>query len=107
MQSDVIVRQERQLPLKPLLPVMVWFHGGGYVRGGSYQFGPAFMMREDIVLVTVNYRLGVLGNLHIFLLTSPPKIFIVAPSRLSTSHCHLLSASINQNVLHYYLNDQK
>nr|CAH0104239.1 unnamed protein product [Daphnia galeata] len=48
---------------KPQLPVMVWFHGGGYVRGGSHQFGPAFLMREDIVLVTVNYRLGVLGFL--------------------------------------------
>lgn len=48
--------------MKPLLPVMIWFHGGGYVKGSSSQFGPQFMMREDIVLVTVNYRLGVLGN---------------------------------------------
>lgn len=62
IQSDETSRQDRQQ--KPLLPVMVWFHGGGYVRGGSHQFGPAFLMREDIVLVTVNYRLGVLGNLH-------------------------------------------
>jgi len=47
-----------------LMPVMVWFHGGGYVRGGSSQFGPQFLMREghDVVLVTVNYRLGVFGN---------------------------------------------
>lgn len=62
MQSDDTSRQGRQQ--KPLLPVMVWFHGGGYVRGGSHQFGPAFFMREDIVLVTVNYRLGVLGNFY-------------------------------------------
>lgn len=55
-------RKNRQLHVRPLLPVMVWFHGGGYVRGSSSQFGPQFMMREDIVLVTVNYRLGVLGN---------------------------------------------
>lgn len=62
--DDTTIRQERQLPApKPLLPVMVWFHGGGYVRGGSHQFGPAFMMRENIVLVTVNYRLGLLGFL--------------------------------------------
>jgi carboxylesterase type B len=61
IQSDETSRQDRQQ--KPLLPVMVWFHGGGYVRGSSHQFGPAFLMREDVVLVTVNYRLGVLGNL--------------------------------------------
>ena len=58
------IRQDRQMQVKPLLPVMVWFHGGGYIRGGSQQFGPQFFMREDIVLVTVNYRLGVFGNLH-------------------------------------------
>ncbi|XP_046655039.1 esterase E4-like [Daphnia pulicaria] len=61
IQSDETSRQDRQQ--KPLLPVMVWFHGGGYVRGSSHQFGPAFLMREDVVLVTVNYRLGVLGFL--------------------------------------------
>ena len=42
---------------------MVWFHGGAYNRGGSHQFGPQFLMREDVVLVTVNYRLGPLGFL--------------------------------------------
>ncbi|XP_063223685.1 venom carboxylesterase-6-like [Bacillus rossius redtenbacheri] len=45
------------------LPVMVWFHGGGWVSGaGTSQFyGPTFLMDHDIVLVTVNYRLGPLG----------------------------------------------
>jgi|688.fasta_scaffold1859890_2 hypothetical protein len=60
IQLDENILQDRHQ--KPQFPVMVWFHGGGYVRGGSHQFGPAFLMREDIVLVTVNYRLGVLGN---------------------------------------------
>lgn len=55
---------------------MVWFHGGGYVRGGSHQFGPAFMMRENIVLVTVNYRLGVLGNLHFLSFHNRPNLTI-------------------------------
>lgn len=61
-QSEGGHRQSRQSQPISLLPVMVWFHGGGYVRGGSHQFGPQFFMREDIVLVTVNYRLGVLGK---------------------------------------------
>jgi para-nitrobenzyl esterase len=45
------------------LPVMVWVHGGGNTRGtGSDRFtdGTAFA-RDGIVLVTLNYRLGLLG----------------------------------------------
>jgi para-nitrobenzyl esterase len=45
-------------------PVMVWFHGGGYQDGaGSHMYsqGENLVAREDIVMVTVNHRLGVLG----------------------------------------------
>ncbi|MFD6886670.1 carboxylesterase/lipase family protein [Streptomyces sp. NPDC059957] len=45
------------------LPVMVWIHGGALTRGSSavpvYE-GSAFA-RDGVVLVSVNYRLGVLG----------------------------------------------
>jgi para-nitrobenzyl esterase len=50
--------------LRPL-PVMVWLHGGGNHDGtGSQTFydGTAFA-RDGVVLVTLNYRLGVLGFL--------------------------------------------
>lgn len=44
-------------------PVMVWLHGGGNTTGagslGAYD-GGAFT-RDGIVLITVNYRLGLLG----------------------------------------------
>jgi len=47
-------------------PVMVWIHGGGFVGGsgamGLYQ-GARLASRGDVVLVTVNYRLGILGFL--------------------------------------------
>ena len=47
------------------LPVMVWFHGGGYTNGagsqGTYE-GTKFA-RRGVVIVTVNYRLGALGFL--------------------------------------------
>ena len=45
------------------LPVMVWLHGGGNVNGtGSQTFydGTAFA-RDGVVLVTLNYRIGILG----------------------------------------------
>lgn len=41
-----------------LLPVMVWFHGGGWMCGGSVMYGPDYLLDRDIVLVTTNYRLG-------------------------------------------------
>lgn len=49
---------------KVLRPVMVWFHGDNFVtgHGDDSLYGPDYFMRKDVVLVTFNYRLGVLGN---------------------------------------------
>ncbi|XP_076396750.1 uncharacterized protein LOC100876166 [Megachile rotundata] len=46
-------------------PVLVFFHPGGFYSfsGQSFYFGPQYLMDKDIVLVTVNYRLGTLGFL--------------------------------------------
>ncbi|XP_034181508.2 uncharacterized protein LOC117604963 [Osmia lignaria lignaria] len=46
-------------------PVLVFFHPGGFYffSGQSLYFGPQYLMDKDIVLVTVNYRLGSLGFL--------------------------------------------
>ncbi|XP_013141631.1 PREDICTED: cholinesterase 1-like [Papilio polytes] len=51
-------------PTKPL-PVMLWIHGGGFTSGsGSDEmFGPDFLIRHDVILVSFNYRLEVLGFL--------------------------------------------
>ncbi|XP_023016954.2 esterase E4 isoform X1 [Leptinotarsa decemlineata] len=47
------------------LPVMVFFHGGGWLAGGgnSLWYGPDIFLDRDIVLVVTNYRLGALGFL--------------------------------------------
>jgi para-nitrobenzyl esterase len=44
-------------------PVMVWIHGGGYVGGSpsSALYSGQSLSREGVVVVTVGYRLGVLG----------------------------------------------
>nr|AHJ81343.1 carboxylesterase [Locusta migratoria] len=44
-------------------PVMFWIHGGGWIDGGSNSYEPDFLLNHDIVLVTINYRLGPLGFL--------------------------------------------
>nr|XP_051686083.1 cocaine esterase isoform X6 [Oryctolagus cuniculus] len=44
------------------LPVMVWIHGGSLVIGlASMYDGSALVAFEDVVVVTIQYRLGVLG----------------------------------------------
>lgn len=45
------------------LPVLVWIHGGGFSIGfaGRYLYGPSYLVRHDIILVTLNYRLGPYG----------------------------------------------
>ena len=49
-------------------PVMVWFHGGGYTIGsGSWPLydGTNLARRGDVVVVTVNHRLGIFGYLQL------------------------------------------
>ncbi|XP_046991138.1 venom carboxylesterase-6-like isoform X4 [Schistocerca americana] len=45
--------------------VMVWIHGGGFTMGSgnSDRFGPEFLLEKDVVVVTINFRLGALGFL--------------------------------------------
>ena len=44
---------------------MVYLHGGSFIIGGgaSYFFGPNYLLEQDVVLVTLNYRIGPLGFL--------------------------------------------
>ncbi|KAM8947591.1 fatty acyl-CoA hydrolase precursor, medium chain-like isoform 2-T2 [Pelodytes ibericus] len=45
-------------------PVMVYIHGGGLVMGGAFMFdGSALSAYEDVVIVALQYRLGLLGYL--------------------------------------------
>jgi para-nitrobenzyl esterase len=45
------------------LPVMFWIHGGGFSGGGSDEprHNGDFLPLKGVVLVTINYRLGVFG----------------------------------------------
>ena len=50
-------------------PVMVWIHGGSYVSNGTVNprdWGDAFVKAHpEVVLVSINYRLGLLGFLDL------------------------------------------
>ncbi|GAA2068016.1 carboxylesterase family protein [Williamsia deligens] len=55
-------------PAQPARPVIVWIHGGAYVSGGgeavAHDF-TAMVAEQDVVVVSVTYRLGILGFLPI------------------------------------------
>ena len=40
-------------------------HGGAYLFGSRISYGPVYWAVHDIILVTVNYRLGPLGFLSL------------------------------------------
>jgi len=49
----------------PARPVLVWIHGGGFHQGSAALFlyrAHALARRGDVVVVTLNYRLGLLGS---------------------------------------------
>ncbi|CAF4754274.1 unnamed protein product [Pieris macdunnoughi] len=48
-------------------PVMVFIHGGGFISGSGNTdlYGPEFLLQHNVVLVTINYRLEVLGFLNL------------------------------------------
>ncbi|XP_047238188.1 fatty acyl-CoA hydrolase precursor, medium chain [Girardinichthys multiradiatus] len=44
------------------LPVMVWIHGGGFALGSASMYdGSALAAYQDVVVVMIQYRLGLLG----------------------------------------------
>jgi para-nitrobenzyl esterase len=50
-------------------PVMIWLHGGGFVSGSSQEHrsydGERLSRRGDVVVVSLNHRLGPLGYLNL------------------------------------------
>lgn len=63
-------------------PVMVWIHGGALVTGSSKEtlYDGARLAREGVVVVSINYRLGVLGWL------SHPDLSAESPANVSGNY---------------------
>ncbi|XP_020282996.1 venom carboxylesterase-6-like isoform X1 [Pseudomyrmex gracilis] len=54
-----------RMPSPQGYPVMFWIHGGGWVTGAGHSeyYHPKYLLDHDLVLVTINFRLGPLGFL--------------------------------------------
>ncbi|XP_053618023.1 juvenile hormone esterase [Plodia interpunctella] len=59
-----------KIALKESVPVFVWFYGGGYVFGSAGLYHGKLLVKKDIIVVTVNYRLGPYG----FLCLDDPRV---------------------------------
>ncbi|XP_066908800.1 juvenile hormone esterase-like [Halyomorpha halys] len=44
-------------------PVLVHIHGGGFIAGDKSKISPIYFMDHDVVVVGINYRLGIMGFL--------------------------------------------
>ncbi|XP_031619414.1 acetylcholinesterase 1-like, partial [Contarinia nasturtii] len=47
------------------LAVMVFVYGGSFVYGAAQEFGPTFLMEQNVILVTFNHRVGAFGFLSL------------------------------------------
>jgi len=45
------------------LPVMFWIHGGSLISGEGTDYDPTALVKRGVIVVTINYRLGLLGFL--------------------------------------------
>ncbi|CAK1553121.1 unnamed protein product [Leptosia nina] len=57
-------------------PVMVYIHGGGFRDGSGspFLYGPEYLIRNDVILVTLNYRLEILGFLCLGIKEAPGNV---------------------------------
>ncbi len=62
------------------LPVMIYIHGGSNKVGESDDYDPTDLVAQNVVVVTINYRLGVLGFL------SHPALTAESPDRVSGNY---------------------
>lgn len=46
---------------------MLFIYGGGFIEGYSERvnYGPEHLMEHDVILVTINYRVGPFGELSL------------------------------------------
>lgn len=53
----------RDLVVNKRRPVIVWIHGGNFARGSAAEYEPDYLLDQEVVLVTIQYRLGIFGFL--------------------------------------------
>lgn len=83
-------------PNKPL-PVFIWIHGGGFIAGSSNinLYGPDYLIENELIVVTLNYRLGVTG----FLSFRDPSVGI--PGNAGLKDQYMAIKWVKENISHF------
>ena len=42
---------------------MVWIHGGAFIMGAAQVYDPTPLVKEDVVVVTINYRFSIINQI--------------------------------------------
>ncbi|KAB7507264.1 Carboxylesterase 1E [Armadillidium nasatum] len=74
-------------------PVMVYIHGGSFIGGKSSSYTGHVLLQEKIVLVTIQYRLGILG----FLSTEDS----IIPGNMGLKDQQLALKWVKENIVHF------
>ncbi|XP_074656638.1 acetylcholinesterase-like [Tubulanus polymorphus] len=62
-QPNISTREYPFHPVNPRFPIIVYFHGGEFNYGSGQLFPGYYLATREVILVTVNYRLGPFGFL--------------------------------------------
>ena len=83
------------------LPVMVWIHGGALMNGWNAfgSAGPNEFMRRDVIMVSINYRLGAFG----FLSLGNENV----PGNMGMRDQNMALRWVNQNIANFGGNPQQ
>ncbi|GBP32970.1 Bile salt-activated lipase [Eumeta japonica] len=73
-----------------LLPVIFWIHGGGFSGGSGGSFDGKYLVKHDVILVTVNYRVGPYG----FMCLNTSKV----PGNQGLKDQHLALIWVKENI---------
>lgn len=74
-------------------PVLFWIHGGSYKYGSGAEYDGRILAQEGVIVVTINYRLGVMG----FLSTDDE----VAPGNYGLLDQLMALKWIKDNIIHF------
>ncbi|XP_001359777.4 esterase B1 [Drosophila pseudoobscura] len=79
------------------LPVIVWIYGGGFQKGEASRdiYSPDYFMKQPVVFVCINYRLGALG----FLSLKDPKLNV--PGNAGLKDQVMALRWISDNIAHF------
>uniref|UniRef100_A0A454A0Q8 carboxylesterase n=1 Tax=Stomoxys calcitrans TaxID=35570 RepID=A0A454A0Q8_STOCA len=90
----------KTLQSKAPLPVMVWIYGGSFLFGEATRsfYSPDYFMSEDVIVVTLNYRLCSLG----FLSVADPTVQVPGNAGLKDQ---ILALKWVKNYIEYFNGD--